>query len=242
MGITLFMEFFLQTFRIFQKFSLTINLIIVSFICFTLSSCEPENNNNIEAVSALALVANNRSTGSTSDNSCSSAAYCKIFVSTASYPALNTNLGISGLDSYCNNATDKPSGGGTYKALVTDETTRIACTTANCSGGPSEHADWVLKANKQYRQSDGTTVIGTTNANGLFTFPLTNPPRTNWTGTMNTATGLRPNWTSSNNHCTGWRAGGTFMAAQHNDTSSLAISNAGTMSCTDDARIICVEQ
>ena len=227
----------------------TANLIIISLTCLTLISCEENKTDNTAAASALALVANNSnstssttSTTNTSVGPCSTTGPCKMFVPLTTYPALNTNLGINGLDNYCNNATDKPSGGGTYKALVTDGTNRIACTTANCSGGPSEHTGWVLKANKEYRQSDGTTVIGTTNANGIFTFPLTNPFKSPFIGTNMSATGLNVNWTSNSNHCSQWTGTGSFAMATYDSTSSDAIYAGGTAGCTNTARIICVEQ
>ncbi|PKA12234.1 hypothetical protein CH372_10220, partial [Leptospira meyeri] len=84
------------------------------------------------------------------------------------------NAGISGFDNHCNNSANKPSGSHTYKALISDGIKRRACSTANCSGGTSEHIDWVLKPNQQYKRKDGTTIIGTTNANGIFVSSLTN--------------------------------------------------------------------
>lgn len=160
----------------------------------------------------------------------------------AANPALNTNLGISGVDAYCNNATDKPSGGGTYKAFVADGTNRIACTSASCSGGPSEHTDWVLKANKEYRQSNGTTVIGTTTANGIFTFPLTNEPQTTINTTDVTATGLNQNWTSSTNDCTNWSGAGSFAMGSHTVKTVNTINSGGTGGCASTTKILCVEQ
>ncbi|WP_246834110.1 DUF1554 domain-containing protein [Leptospira bourretii] len=227
----------------------TVNLIIISFICFSLISCEENNTDNTAAASALALVSNNSSstasttsTTNTSVGPCSTTGPCKIFVTANTFPALNTNLGISGLDNFCNNSSDKPSGGGTYKALVTDGTNRIACTTANCSGGPSEHTGWVLKANKEYRRSNGTTIVGTTTANAIFTFPLTNSINNAIPFTNMTATGLNANWTSNSNHCSQWTGTGSFSMATYDSTSSDAIYAAGTAGCTNTAAIICVEQ
>ncbi len=94
----------------------------------------------------------------------------KIFLSASGH---NGNFGgATGADTFCMGDANYP-GTGTYKALLTDGSTRIACTTANCGGGPSEHVGWILAANKRYTRVDGTE-IGTTTANGIFTFPLTN--------------------------------------------------------------------
>ncbi|MBI39027.1 MAG: hypothetical protein CMF59_05470 [Leptospiraceae bacterium] len=81
------------------------------------------------------------------------------------------NNGISGLDSQCSFDSNKPSGGGKYKARVADSTNRIACSTANCNSGTDKYTDWVLRPSQKYTRADGTTV-GTTNANGVFSFPL----------------------------------------------------------------------
>ena len=94
----------------------------------------------------------------------------KIFVTTS---LTNGNLGgVTGADSFCNNDSNKPDSS-TYKALIVSNTRR-ACTTAECSGGPSEHQDWVMSANTNYYREDGLTLIGTTTDNGIFSFPLIN--------------------------------------------------------------------
>ncbi|XDD54390.1 DUF1554 domain-containing protein [Leptospira sp. WS4.C2] len=102
--------------------------------------------------------------------------------------------------------------------------------------------DWVLKPNKEYRQSNGTTIVGTTTANGIFTFPLTNPFRSTVPNSNMTATGLNGNWTSNANDCSNWTGTGSFTMALYNETTSDAIFANGTAGCTNTAAIICVEQ
>ncbi|TGL26309.1 DUF1554 domain-containing protein [Leptospira bourretii] len=78
----------------------------------------------------------------------------------------------------------------------------MACASANCAtGGTAGQTDWVLKPNKEYRRIDGATVIGTTNANGIFAADLTNEISTTISGTSTIATGLNSNWTESANDC-----------------------------------------
>lgn len=236
---------FLQKLKYISIFCLDVNLIIVSLFCFILISCETNNTDNTTAASAFALVANNSSTkdatSNTSDSSCTGNGPCKMFVP-ANQLNLGINLGISGLDNHCNNASDKPSGGGTYKAMVTTGNSRRACSTANCSGGTSEHINWVLKPNKEYRRFDGTTVVGTTNANGIFTFPLTNSPYHVVNFTDNIVTGMNSDWTNSSDNCSGW-SGNTqsFAGGGYNNTSSNLI-NKGIYGCTTTTRALCVEQ
>lgn len=173
------------------------------------------------------------------NTSCSGSGTCKIFV-TSSNATLTS--GISGLDSQCASDANKPSGGGTYKALVADGTNRIACTTANCSGGSSEHTEWVLKASKEYRRSDGTTVIGTTSSNGVFTFPLTAAIQTTVVGTNSTVTGLEKNWTSSANDCSNFSSAAVNTSQGLHDQTDDNLLSIGTSGCGNNMKIICVEQ
>lgn len=83
----------------------------------------------------------------------------------------------AGADAFCTSDSNKPSTG-TYKALMTDGSTRLACTSSFCaSGGTGEHVNWVLSPNTVYTRPDGT-VIGTTTSAGVFGsgsgFTLTN--------------------------------------------------------------------
>lgn len=240
----------MQKLKYISKPRLDLNLIIVSLLCFTLISCESNNNDNTAVAGALALVTNNSSTSSSSTTpSCTTTGTCKIFITNSTAPV---TAGVSGIDAHCNNATNKPSGGGTYKALVTDGTSRRACTSANCTtGGTSEHIDWVLKPNQQYKRKDGTTVIGTTNSNGLFPIPMTNSMEPNLLNANNyVITGINADWINSND-CENWttKAAATSpngLFGRHQNTDALAFAFSSTL-CSDlednyNAKAICVEQ
>lgn len=146
--------------------------------------------------------------------------------------------GINGADKACQN--DSQSSGGTYKALMVDGLHRIACTTANCSGGTNEHLDWVLKPNTEYRQIDGTTVIGKTNAKGIFDFPLQDIFSTSayflWTG-------IQSDWTADTNNCSRFEStAGNARTGSSNATDGTAISWNLTACNYYGTTILCVEQ
>ncbi|PJZ83689.1 hypothetical protein CH366_10275 [Leptospira harrisiae] len=208
-------------------------------------SCETNNSDNTATAGALALVTNNSSTSSSSTTpSCTTTGTCKIFIANPTAPI---NAGISGFDTYCNNSTNKPSGSYTYKALVSDGIKRRACSTANCSGGTSEHIDWVLKPNQQYKRNDGTTVIGTTNANGIFVTSLTNSVEPNLvTGSDVVLTGINDNWTPGDD-CTDWTGTGNTMIGAHLEVVyrwyAESSRDCSTMvNNTYQGKAICVEQ
>lgn len=170
--------------------------------------------------------------GSTSTTT-PSASPKRIFISaTTSNGSFGT---ATAADAICAADANKPTGG-TYKAMVVSSA-RIACTTANCSGGISEHTDWVLRPSTVYQRADGTA-IGTTGANGVFTFPLTN----SFGGATVAWVGLSSNWTSSNT-CSDWSSGlfgvnGNYAIT--NMTSSSVFANTG--GCNSSSSFICVEQ
>ena len=106
---------------------------------------------------------------------------------------------IASADLACDGS--RPDGVAVAKALLVGAT-RTACTTDLCSGGGvAEHFNWVLSPTTQYRRVDGT-VIGTTDAAGLFTAPLTNAIAVASTVTL-AWTGLGPTWLTDQN-CTDW--------------------------------------
>ncbi|MCB1200943.1 MAG: DUF1554 domain-containing protein [Leptospiraceae bacterium] len=163
----------------------------------------------------------------------------KVFVTDTSY---NGNLGgFSGADEKCNSDGSKPSGGGTYKAMLVDGTNRRACSTANCSGGTGEHIDWVLKPNTKYVRADGTNEIFTTNANGIFEFgTLSNSISET---TLFAWTALNNDWTSSTNNCQAWSStsGGSRVGAASSSTGNAI--NVTSQTCTTSTlRLYCVEQ
>ncbi len=166
----------------------------------------------------------------------------KIFI-TARLNVYGNLGGVVGADAICASDVNKPSGGGTYKAMLT-ATTRIACTTANCSGGPSEHTDWVLAASTSYERGGDGAPLGTTTANAIFSFPLTNSIYPGTTDSF--LTGLHTSWTKRNDTCLNWTSdsGGVYAATGYsNVTTSQAIWDGGFVGCDFGYyRLYCVEQ
>ena len=163
----------------------------------------------------------------------------KIFMTASGH---NGNFGgVAGADTFCMGDANYP-GTGTYKALLTNGSTRIACTTANCGTGPSEHVGWVLAANKRYTRTDGTE-IGTTTANAIFSFPLTNSIST---VSITSWTGFDTDWTAlSGYNCTGWNS--SSVGSNGGDGSSTATNIVSVSSyyntCNSATRrLYCVEQ
>ncbi|MBX3020547.1 MAG: DUF1554 domain-containing protein [Bdellovibrionales bacterium] len=149
------------------------------------------------------------------------------------------STGPEGADNLCQ--ADTQSTGGTYKALLVDGTNRVACTTANCSGGVSEHTGWVLARNTKYLRADDETIeIGTTNNVGLFEFPLTN----SWSALgYDIWTGLNADWTVAADTCSGFtdsNVNGKVGSASQPDSSSISGS---IYPCNYyGTTILCVEQ
>lgn len=168
-------------------------------------------------------------------------------VSTPKYIFVTTNAvaanfgGISAADTACNSDANKTNSS-TYKAMLVDGTnsTRKACTTSNCSGGTSEHTDWPLVASTQYKRTDGT-VIGTTDSNGLFTFPLTNSFAAT---SYNLYTGLSTDFTSATTDCSHWTTNnsgtnGNYGSSAQVNTNAIDVI---TFGCNNVGRFVCVEQ
>lgn len=114
---------------------------------------------------------------------------------------------IASADLACESS--RPKGVAVAKALLVGAT-RTACKTDFCSGDGGEHFNWVLLPTTEYRRPD-STVIGTTDAAGLFTAPLTNAIAVA-SSTTSSWTGLGPTWLTDQN-CADWSnttgAGGT---------------------------------
>ncbi len=149
--------------------------------------------------------------------------------------------GILGADAICQGQA-AAEGITTAKALITEGTLRVACTTPNCSGGSAEHTDWVLAANTQYTRVDGT-VIGTTNSSGIFAFALS---QSIGTGFQTTWTGFANDWTTDGtNHCNQWSSnnGGDNGTLGNTSVDHDGAINSGTANCDDNTnRLYCVEQ
>jgi cysteine-rich repeat protein len=147
--------------------------------------------------------------------------------------------GVAGADAQCNLS---PPNGSTYKALLVDGTSRLACTAAECEGASLQGIDWVLAPNTTYVREDGTTVIGTTNAAAVFVFPLEASIATSgfsyWTG-------LNADWTTSEDNCSGWTGTSGFYADEGlgDATDSGAIQGVSESCATlAGAFFACVEQ
>ncbi len=180
----------------------------------------------------------------TSSADCSTTGPCRIFVSasttTGDIDADNDTNGIEEADAICENDANHP-GTGTFKAMIMDATNRVACTTADCGGGPGEHINWILRPNKEYRRIDGVTPIGTTTANGIFAFNLTNSI---------TAAALRPwtgsggDWVTNVDTCVNWTspAGGDMGRIGDSSDSGNDTLSAGSDICSTLNVLYCVEQ
>ncbi|XDD48303.1 DUF1554 domain-containing protein [Leptospira sp. WS39.C2] len=197
-------------------------------------SCSKSKDNNDTVIGTM-LVALNANSG------CANKDHCKMFVIKAN---AILNAGISGLDSQCNSDENKPSGGGNYKAMVADGTNRVACTSANCAtASTSEHIDWILKPNKEYRRDDGSTVIGYTTKNGIFESDLTNEISSVINGTNLTITGLNANWTNSSNDCSNFSTTvGNVAIGSHIEKTITSVIAFGSAVCSSTRKLICVEQ
>jgi hypothetical protein len=185
----------------------------------------------------------NSSTSTSSELVCESDQYCLAFLTTstnnADVDANSNGNGIEEADTFCNADGNKPNSR-TYKALLVDGTNRTACTTANCgTGGASEHTDWVFQASTQYRRGDGTTIIGTTDSNGIFSFNLTNSIGTIFHSVWG---GINSNWTTATDTCSSWSViTGSGQTGLGDSATTLAIDHL-TTNCNFSGRFYCVEQ
>ncbi|MCC5813496.1 MAG: DUF1554 domain-containing protein [Leptospira sp.] len=175
-----------------------------------------------------------------------------IFVS----QAYNGDLGgVSGADNKCATTSFNPDTSKSYKALIVDGSNRVACKTPGCSGGTSEHKDWVLKPLTIYKRYNGRvgfivedgSIIGKTNKNGVFTFPIA--------ATISKSqghffwTGFRTDWTSEsedNRNCVKWSNDGNGpIKGAIGVTQQVGESSIGGdyRTCNDiGVRLLCVEQ
>jgi hypothetical protein len=114
-----------------------------------------------------------------------------------------------------------------YKALI-----------ANSSRNTT--TDWPLAPNQRYVRNDGTTVIGTTNSSGVFTFNLTNAISGS---AANVWTGVFSNWGTGTN-CTNWTTNAGGVSAQYGLATSFADNAIAFTSsaCNNQYYLYCVEQ
>ncbi|HMV76518.1 MAG TPA: DUF1554 domain-containing protein [Leptospiraceae bacterium] len=167
-----------------------------------------------------------------------SASQKRLFV-TAS--ATNGNLGgIAGADSLCGTDANKPTDGGTYKAVIVDALlSRRACSNANCTL-ISENINWVLGANLTYlRPTDGTAIF-TTNSAGIFQFGTASASVD--AGSYQYFTGLNTDWTLNGSHCSSWtNSAGAGRIGASDQTGTGLISNGGG-GCNTSKFLLCAEQ
>jgi hypothetical protein len=166
---------------------------------------------------------------------------CRVFVDPGPYTG---NLGgIAGADAKCNASSQKP-GSGTYKALIVDGTSRRACGSPNCSTGPSEHVDWVLRPNTEYRRSSDNAVIAIADTNGLLPFNLVNTISAS--SGQAYFSGLSADWRSDAlSNCGSWTSasGGNVGSTGLGDQVDSTAIAANDLSCAGNAQgLVCVEQ
>lgn len=167
---------------------------------------------------------------------------CNIFVTTATNQPGVTFNGVTGADARCMSDAAYP-GSGTYKALLAQAGVRVACTTANCSGGPVEHTDWILRANTTYRRLVGGATIMTTNADGIHNFG-SNLSTAFESGVAGWWTGMTGTWIAGA-ACTGnaWAStGGSANFGDPATVTSAALSNGTDLCTTAGSKLLCVEQ
>lgn len=167
---------------------------------------------------------------------------CRVYATADAGPFFQPTVSytsVAGADSICNSNSLYP-GTGTFKALISSNA-RIACTSADCTvGGNTEHVNWVLYPNKAYVRVTGGLSIGTTNANAIFTFPLTNSFDA---GSNGWATGMNNNWTFAG-ACTDnlWGTGTAGTEPYGLPTTANTSIGAGSQTCASAVRLVCVEQ
>jgi hypothetical protein len=159
----------------------------------------------------------------------------RIFV-TANMPA--TFGGAAGADSICNSSSNRPSTAATYKAMLSDGSTRSA------GGGVlASQSDWVLKPNTTYYQADGSTVIGTTTANAVFDLTaLTNGADAG--SPRETFTGMTQTWADATSaNCSGWTTtSGNVAVGMSSQANAYLLDIQSTRLCVSSFQIYCVEQ
>lgn len=168
---------------------------------------------------------------------CQGRSFCYTYV-TVSIPLISNVVAVSGADALCQMDANRPAQAASVKAFIVNPGVRVASISPGAGDG---QVDWVLYANRQYRRADGT-VIGTTGANRLLMFNLTN----SFTGAIGEwhMAGIENDWTSSAMNCGGWMGGGG--SALMGDLAAVtvnALGGFGSISCaTGPLKLFCVEQ
>lgn len=154
------------------------------------------------------------------------------------------STGIEGADRLCAQAKATeypalPGAGDEYRALLVDSANRIACTSPNCSGGNSEHVNWVLQPTTTYRRPDGGVVF-TTDASAIF--DLTGGLQNALASGGQWWTGLDSDWNEVGASCTDWEATiGNGLYGSGGTTTSLALTDgAFGQPCSTQLALLCV--
>ncbi len=157
----------------------------------------------------------------------------------------NGNLGgISGADSICN--SNKPTGlsSSTFKALISDTSTRLACTGGggNCTSSSTGRADWPLPVSATLCSSDFTKKVGTTSSNAILTVSSTSLLASVSTKAY---TGVNISWgPATTNNCADWTSSAGGQSGTYGDAvlSGQDFYAANSLTCNNAANIYCVEQ
>lgn len=155
--------------------------------------------------------------------------------------------GILGADARCNRNLDanKPSTG-SYKALITDGTERVACTISNCGSGIGENTDWVLTAETKYIRASDSAPLFVTNSSAIFVFGTMDSPFASM-GSVQYWGGFTSSnkWLNSPLDCSNWTtsgAGSNGRVGYSDQTDYTSIRNSNDISCNQNHHLICVEQ
>jgi len=213
--------------------SLTVSIAIVSIV-FVACACSRSGSSNLVPQDPLefAMILQ------PSAENCSQSTFCILYRS-ASGVVPGSSLGITGADAACNSDTAKPPG--RYKAVIVDGNKRTACTSGNCAGGISEHQDWVLYPNREYRRSDRTTKIFVTNANGIFVFGLA-PSAIDQTSAAYW-TGLSSTWTTDfANQCSAWTSQTGSGSQGFSPVTDAAMISGTITPCSNSGFLLCAQQ
>lgn len=170
---------------------------------------------------------------------------CRVFISKATSTGDldvlgdNNGNGVFEADALCNADTNKPNNS-LYKAMLVSSGTRHACVSNNCTtNGLAEHVDWVVKPNTKYIRVVDNAVISTSNAFGLFDFPLENSFDDN---NENVWTGLSGDWRIENS-CNNWTSDDSESGASGVTDEIGSKSIRELLFCsTSSTRLYCVEQ
>lgn len=167
-----------------------------------------------------------------------------IFISTTTFDGAFGVISVQPTgDHQCDIDAGNPDSTKSYKVLMASNV-RTACTTANCSGGVSEHVDWVLTPNTTYVRPDDT-IIFTTNDDGIFDFAGSFINSFDGGAQMELWTGLNTNWTTAADNCVDWSSAlntddGQIGYSDATDDDAISVT---TSACdTATLHLICVEQ